>query len=203
MTSPHQSADDPAIDPSVLARALVCRQTHVSGLRLVKLAYLAEVRYLAAYGTRLTRVRWRSWKFGPDSRELISSVNSLPEDQVRSATKEVLGHDARYYSPGPSCRPTLEPELDQFFDDLLAVYGSYDTTFIVSAAYRSTPFQRTPAAREIDLEGWARSFTEAARSDGMLAHVQEGLASDRQSFRNARELVEFLAAGRAPAGVEA
>jgi len=197
------TSGEPAIEVASLVRGLASRQPRLSGIRLTKLAYLAEVRYAAGHGRRLTNATWSSWKFGPYSQEVIDVARSLPKDQLTSSTEEVLGKVATYYRAGTDCRPDLPDDVGQLLDDLIAVYGHEDTTMIVSAAYRSTPFQRTPSGRRIDLDGWATAMNEALHASSLVDYLQGALRSERRLFSEDRELVEFLAATRKSSGAEA
>lgn len=169
---------------------------------MMKLAYLAEVRYLAATGARLTTLDWRSWKYGPDSRELYNSASNLGREFVKITTQKVRGHTATYFAPTSGTRPTLDPDIDQLFDDLFAVYGGEDTTRIISAAYRSTPFRKTRAGRRIELGAWGASLAAGHLRTALRARIEAGLKSPRTEFRTPRELVEFLSAARGSNGGE-
>jgi uncharacterized phage-associated protein len=202
-SSAPASRTNGVIDIPTLVRALASRQPRLSGLRLTKLAYLAEVRFAAGHGQRLTNAAWWSWKYGPFSRDVISAARALSPDLLTSSNEEVLGKVATYYRAGPECQPELPEDVTDLLDDLIDVYGHEDTTLVVSAAYRSTPFQRTPPGTKINLNAWAVAMGEATRDANLATHLQRALGSDRKSFNDAREVVEFLNATRKSSGADA
>jgi uncharacterized phage-associated protein len=188
----------PAIDAATLSRAIIARQTSVSGIRLVKLAYLAEVRYLERTGQRLSDADWFSWKHGPYSKKIVHGARDQAPAVVRREERQVLGTTANFYSAGPDCPPDLPAEVSTFLDEFLTVYGHEDTQAVISAAYRTAPFLRARAGKKIDLRGWGRSVSNFRSAPDVQAMVRAGFDGPRVKFRDVRELTEWLAAMRLP-----
>jgi uncharacterized phage-associated protein len=182
----------PAVEGGVLARAIIARQPRVSGVRLVKLAFLAEVRYSERFGRRLSNADWFNWKHGPYSKRIINDTNAQPADVVRHEQENVLDKMANFYYPGPNCAPPLPGEVSSVLDDLIAVYGEADTQSIVTAAYRSTPFARSTAGRKIDLDGWAAAMNDLKESPEVHSKIKSALESQSHAFSTASELLELL-----------
>lgn len=198
MPQKQAGVEPPAIDAATLSRAIISRQPSVSGIRLIKLAYLAEVRYLEHTGKRLSTARWFVWKHGPFSKEVVNSARDQPETVVIHSERSVMGKTAHFYTAGPECAPDIPREIGAFLDDIIETYGQFDTQAIISAAYRTGPFFNLPSGRSISFSSWRNRVAGFRSSPEVRAHIQRGLEGERFPFSDVEELTELLANLRVP-----
>lgn len=200
MPTRHVHAPDHATTPESLARAIIARQPQVSTVRLLKLAFLAETRYIEQFGSRLSDADWFNWKHGPYSKRIVNGVRGLPEDVVHHKERLVSDRRANYYTSGRNCAPELSSQVANFLDNLIRVYGGEDTQAIVSAVYRLTPFRRSQSGRPIDLDAWAHAVAQIKNSSDVQRRVLAALRDESVHFSSASELLEFLNEARLSGG---
>jgi len=162
-------------------------------MRLVKLAYLSEVRFAAEHGSRLTEADYFSWNYGPYSKQIANRAKALPDSIVEKTVGSASEGVSRTFVPKPGCEPSLEPGIKSFIDSVLVSYGSLETNVIVRAAYRTAQFQRTKKGRDIDLDEWSRTASRVPSSTAVSAAITEGLRTQSASFNNIDEFTEYLA----------
>src|SRR5438132_9188105 len=122
---PGAPAEGPASTTEAIIRAIVLRQPKgASQTRLLKLFYLAETKYMAETGKRLTDADFFRYDRGPYSKAVVNTARLLPPDIVIGREQAVSPDvEGVFFSPGPDCAPDLPKEVDQFIDSLMSIYG--------------------------------------------------------------------------------
>lgn len=131
----------------------------VSQTRLLKLLWIAELRYCEKTGQRLTNATWFRWDYGPFSKDVINTAKAdttLLKEQAVSPDGPMLAFHA-----------TTAPEVDdqeavKVLADTVWLYNKYNLHEILAEVYEDgffndTPygsdfeFRRLPEFRDIDI----------------------------------------------------
>jgi uncharacterized phage-associated protein len=141
--SPAKKESATAIREAALRIATA--HTHgLSQVRLLKLLWLAELRYFEAYGERLTPAGWWRWDFGPYSKDVINTVR-------KDARHFELSHDDEAHTAGglaisakaPAGNSTLSQRALNLIDDVVDLYSSYSTAELLAEVYADPFFEQT------------------------------------------------------------
>ena len=134
------------------AAALIAR-AHPHGLpqiRLLKLLWLAELRYYERTGNRLTSAGWWRWDFGPYSKDVINTVKregkwfriEKPSDPTQ---RGLVIHAALGARPGGR-----NAEGATVIDEVLRLYQKYTDEELVQEVYADPFFEETAYSSDFD-----------------------------------------------------
>lgn len=196
-------AERPAATTETIVRAIISRQPKgVSQTRLLKLFYLAETKYMAETGKRLTDADFFRYDQGPYSKDVVNTARSLSPEIVIGREQAVSpDYEGVFFSPGPSCSPDLSEEISGFIHSLMGIYGREKTDAIVGAAYRSAAFLAAGDRQDIGFARWGASVEDFRKSSAIETAIRE--AVDREPIfqcESLKELTEYLEALRTRRG---
>lgn len=174
-----ERGDIPAAGTEDIIRAILMYQPRgVSQIRLLKLYYLAELRYISKNSARLSPAVYFKYNNGPYSIDVIKTVKELPENIVESKPTTLYGNEnCCFFYPRGDCAPDLEPELAEFMRDFMNVYMYMPTNKIIQCAYATAPFLWAEFDEDINFELWAEVTRAFRDSDRVQQAVDESLAA--------------------------
>ncbi len=120
--------------------------------RIMKLAYVSELRSLESRNRRLTLAHWFHHKYGPFSRDVSAALEASPKlkMEVRSTPS---GRKGKFYFPN---RPELDLDLDEEEVALLREVGKdwqfVDNDSLVENTKKSPPFVWTKEGEDIPFD---------------------------------------------------
>lgn len=185
------------LTPAALAQAIIARQPKgVTQYRLLKLAYLAETRFAAETGRRLSKANYFSFDYGPYSKDLVNAAKNLPDSAAKRVQEPSIrgAGDMIRFIPGAGATPSLSEEITRFLDSFFSAYGRMPTKDIVAEAYRSGQYPETPPSNDIDFGRWIAKTTVIRFSSDVIAAVDAAVKSlEVRSFDTLMELESYLA----------
>lgn len=188
----------PAMTTETLVRAIIARQPRgVRKKRLVKLAYLAELRYASRYGRRLSDADFFRHIYGPYSRRVIAEATRLSDSVVDREDGRVSGYEGEStsFSPARGCEPVMPPALRAFFDEFMSIYGRIETEEITKEAYRTAPFRAAQHEEEIDFAAWSKVVQSFSASPAVSSAITLSLKGKAlYTSDNFDTLTEYLKA---------
>lgn len=135
--------------------ALCFRSNPLSARKLVKLVYLVDVYHQQMFGTRLTDVHFRHYRYGAWSPEIGECVEELCDKGilVEEAIQTSTGYPA--IVPKPATLETVIELPESGFEalkEVLSDWGSKNPNEVVQFTKSTLPFLDTPYDEEIDFK---------------------------------------------------
>ncbi len=159
--TPNLARESVAEVRDVAARIASAHPHGLPQIRLLKLLWLAELRYYERTGTRLTQAGWWRWNHGPYSKDVINVV----KHDSRSFRVERQGEEpwqvglVIHANPRAMKAPSDRERL-RSVDEVLSTYREYTNEELVQEVYADPFFQATPFSSDFDfakLRGFRRS----------------------------------------------
>lgn len=146
--------------------ALCFRAKPLSTRKLVKLVYLVDVYHQQMFGTRLTDVHFKHYRYGAWSPEIEECVEELCDKEI--LLEEVIQTSSGYPAivPKPAISETVIELPDsgvKAFKEVLRDWGSKSPDEVVQFTKITLPFFNTPYNEEIDF----------SRCDPVVAYAKE------------------------------
>ena len=147
------------------ARIALAHPHGLPQVRLLKLLWLAELKYYERTGRRLTMAGWWRWNHGPYSKDVVNTVKRdtktfrVERQQEESWQTGLVIHANPRAVKEPSDREGLRA-----IDDVLATYGEYTNEELVQEVYADPFFEATPFSVDFDfakLTSFRRTLPES------------------------------------------
>lgn len=148
------------------ALRITAAHTHgLSQIRLLKLLWLAELRFAEAYGERLTPAGWWRWDYGPYSKDVINTVRTDTRHfKVSRDDEATTAGGLAISAKAPPAGGTLSQRALEMIDDVVDMYGSYSTPELLTEVYADPFFEQTPHGNDFDfgrLADFRKDVTES------------------------------------------
>lgn len=121
--------------------------------RIMKLAYLAELRTIEKWGRRLTSAQWQNYYYGPYSKEISTALKEAYPDLRMERRITPSGRLGKFYIPN---RPEVDLELSKeefrLLQDVAKDWEYVDNDTLISNTKRSPPFIWTEEEEEIPFD---------------------------------------------------
>ncbi len=154
------------VDPKV--RGVVLYFTYrnpfpLPSTRLMKLAYLAELRALESLGHRLTTADFIHYNYGPFSRDVALAMEGVPE--LRVEFKQSPRGKGRFLSPAQKkVKVDLTNEEMALLESVLRDWQHVDSEVLVAATKRSPPFVWTEFGDPIPFDRYSKFVGQMQRA---------------------------------------
>src|SRR2546425_11783687 len=154
------------LDPKV--RDVVLNFTYKSGVplnatRIMKLAYLAELRAIEMWGRRLTGAEFKHWHHGPWSPEVALAMEGVPE--LRMEVKQTAkGREGKFFRPTQksAALSSLTEKESSLLKEVFLHWIFVPNDQLVEATKKSPPFIWTRFGDAIPFDEY-REFAERLR----------------------------------------
>lgn len=121
--------------------------------RIMKLAYLAELRAIEAWGRRLTSARWRNYYYGPYSREIAEALQETSPELNMERRITPKGRWGKFYLPAlPDVSLDISEEEFQLLEDVAKDWAYVDNDTLVQTTKGSPPFTWTREEDDIPFD---------------------------------------------------
>ncbi len=139
--------------------------------RIMKLAYLAELRAIETWGRRLTAAHWRNYYYGPYSKEMAKALTEASPELKMERRITPKGRWGKFYLPAlPELSLDISKEEFELLESVSEDWAYVDNDTIVMDTKRSPPFTWTREDEEIPFEKYQdfiKRFREAQRPEGI------------------------------------
>jgi uncharacterized phage-associated protein len=126
----------------------------IPSTRLMKLAYLAELRAVETLGRRLTDSHFIHWNYGPYSRDVALAMEGVPE--IKLEFKQSARGRGKFLSPTqPKVQVAFNKDEMNMLESVLRDWQHVDSDSLIQATKRSPPFAWTEFGDPIPFERYA------------------------------------------------
>jgi len=189
MVGPMTSFELPEeIDPKV--RDVVLCFTYGSKIslnaaRIMKLAYLAELRAIETWGRRLTSAEFKHWNYGPWSPDVALAMEGVPE--LRVEVKETSkGRKGKFFhrTQRSATLSSLTEEEADLLKGVLSYWEHVPNDRLVEATKKSPPFIWTEFGDAIPFEEYEdfAARLRRARDDTLEEVIELNSKEDVRAF---------------------
>jgi len=137
--------------------------------RLMKLAYLAELKAIEKWGTRLTHIDFKNWNYGPYSHDIQEFLECAGPDIKREVKLLESGRIGEFFVPAKSKTQISLTMADiGLLDEVLAFWRYRDNNALIRNAKESPPFIWTMKGDNVPFDKYAefvRELDEARSAD--------------------------------------
>ncbi len=135
----------------IAARITLAHPHGLPQIRLLKLLWLAELKYYERVGRRLTRAGWWRWNHGPYSKDVINLVKRDTKTFRVERQREEPWQAALVIHANPrAVREPSDPERTRAVDEVLSTYREYTNEELVQEVYADPFFEATPFRADFD-----------------------------------------------------
>ena len=163
---PPAKSVPPNVDPKVRGVVLYFAYRNpypLPSTRLMKLAYLAELRALEAWGRRLTTADFIHYNYGPFSRDVALAMEEVPE--LRVEFKQSPRGRGKFLSPAQKrVKVDLTKDEMTLLESVLGDWQHVDSEVLVAATKRSPPFVWTKFGDPIPFDKYTKFVTQMQRA---------------------------------------
>ncbi len=157
----------------------------MNSTRLMKLAYLTELRSLERYGKRFTNAEFRNWHYGPYSQEVALAMEGLAPEVTVEARLTPKG-PGKFLVPAESeAEVDLTQEELNFLEDVAKDWRFVPNDKLIAATKTSPPFTWTKFGELIpfgDYSAFARQLRNLRSGNIGKAAVSLQSAEDVREF---------------------
>lgn len=163
---PPEKTAPPTVEPKV--RGVVLYFTYrnpypLPSTRLMKLAYLAELRALEAWGRRLTTADFIHYNYGPFSRDVALAMEGIPE--LKMEFKQSPRGKGKFLSPAQKkVKVDLTKDEMTLLESVLTDWQHVDSESLVAATKRSPPFVWTEFGDPIPFDRYTKFVGQMQRA---------------------------------------
>lgn len=160
------SASEPTVEVRDAAARIVLAHPHgLPQVRLLKLLWLAELKYYERTGKRLTQAGWWRWNHGPYSKDVINIVKRDTKTfrVVRQQEEAWQTGVVIHVNPRAMKQPS-DPEGTRAIDEVLSIYREYTNEELVQEVDADPFFEATPFSDDFDftkLKSFRRPLPES------------------------------------------
>jgi uncharacterized phage-associated protein len=155
---PPEKSAPPTVDPKVRGVVLYFAYRNpypLPSTRLMKLAYLAELRALESWGRRLTTADFIHYNYGPFSRDVALAMEEVPE--LRMEFKQSPRGAGKFLSPAQkNVKVNLTDDEMALLESVLRDWQHVDSEQLVAATKRSPPFVWTEFGEPIPFDRYSK-----------------------------------------------
>lgn len=147
------------------ARIALAHPHGLPQVRLLKLLWLAELKYYERTGRRLTRAGWWRWNHGPYSKDVINTVKRDAKTfRVERQQEEPWQAGLVIHANPRAVKEPSDREGLQAIDEVLSTYREYTNEELIQEVYADPFFEATPFSADFDfakLNSFRRSLPES------------------------------------------
>jgi uncharacterized phage-associated protein len=156
--------------------------------RLMKLAYLAELRAVEAWGHRLTNADFIHWNYGPFSRDVALAMEGIPE--LKMEFKQSPRGRGKFFSPAQK-KVSVDLTKDEMtmLQSVLDDWQKVDSQSLIAETKRSPPFVWTEFGDPIPFDRYSKFVGRMGKArNGELGKPVAVLESHEDVARFVKEL---------------
>ncbi|MHB1916570.1 MAG: type II toxin-antitoxin system antitoxin SocA domain-containing protein [Thermoplasmata archaeon] len=146
------SAFEPAVEVRDAAARIALGHPHgLPQVRLLKLLWLAELRYYEETGKKLTGAGWWRWSHGPYSKDVINAVKRDTKTfRVERQRDEAWQTGLVIHANPRAVKQPLDLEGVRAIDEVLFTYKEYTNEELIQEVYTDPFFEATPFSHDFD-----------------------------------------------------
>lgn len=178
-------AKDPAlpakVDPKVRDVVLFFAYRNafpIPSTRLMKLAYLTELRSIERWGRRFTHARFLNWHYGPYSPDVALAMEGVPE--LTMEVKQSSRGRGKFFRPSQDkVRVGLTKDELKLLESVREDWQRVDSESLIAATKQSPPFVWTSFGEEIPFAQYKGFVQRMHRVEqGKLGRTAQSLDDD-------------------------
>jgi len=169
-SSKHNGEVDPKVRGVVVFFAYrLGGKLPLNSVRIMKLAYLSELKSLETRGKKLTEAMYKNWFYGPYSDEVGRAMEHATPEVNLSVRVTSKGRTGRFLVPArPRVSVSLSRDELEIVEEVAEEWGFVDNETLVAQTKQSPPFKWTRRGDPIPFEEYSEfldKFERAKRRD--------------------------------------
>jgi uncharacterized phage-associated protein len=188
---PPEDSLPPKVDPRVRSVVIYFAYRNpypLPSTRLMKLAYLAELRAVESWGHRLTNADFIHWNYGPFSRDVALAMEGVPE--LRMEFKQSPRGTGKFLLPAQKkVKVNLTKDEMTMLESVLRDWQHVDSERLIAETKRSPPFVWTEFGDPIPFERYSKFVGRMVKArNNELGKAVAVLETDADVARFVKEL---------------